>query len=117
MISLMYHSDILEDAFEYVLGMDKDDPDAPKYEEKLKIVWSYTFKIVKWAQGNIFSYPNLKSLLVESIEIARDALKDKKRRNQKRVGAKARSQKERAGRKAEETGRREEKGTGKEGRV
>ena len=77
MICLMYHSDIIEDAFEYVLGMDPEDPDIPQYEEKLKIVWKYTYSIIKWAQNSIFSYPNLKEILVESLEIAKKSYTNK----------------------------------------
>jgi hypothetical protein len=49
----MYHSDIIEDAFDYTMDMYKDDPEMPKYEEKLRVIWKYASNIAKWIQNSL----------------------------------------------------------------
>lgn len=49
----MYHSDIIEDAFDFTMGMYNDDPDKQKYEEKLKVIWKYSNSIIKWIQNSL----------------------------------------------------------------
>jgi len=49
----MYHSDIIEDAFDYAMGMYDNEPDQPKYEEKLRIVGRYTANIIRWVQSSL----------------------------------------------------------------
>ena len=78
MLCLMYHSDIIEDAFEYSMGMDKSDPDRPKYEDKLKVVWRSTNNITRWFLSSYQGEKEIQILIRQSLQLAENMIEVKK---------------------------------------
>jgi hypothetical protein len=64
----MYHSDTLEEIFDFTHY--QDDPEAAKTLERIKIVWHYCFGISKWMQSSLQGEREAQILVKESCIIA-----------------------------------------------